>query len=260
MSTAIVRARSLSKVYGTRGARYEALRGLDLDVEKGEFVGVMGPSGAGKTTLLNIIATIDRPTSGEILVAGTDLFSCPERELARFRRERLGFVFQDFNLLDTLTSGENIALPMTLAGLGVGEALAKAALAAERLGIADILEKFPCELSGGQRQRVSAARAVAPGPELLLADEPTGNLDSRAAAGLLGTLGSLNRDEGATILMVTHDALAASYCSRVVFILDGAVYAELRSGGDRDGDRDGVRRAFFDRIIESLRALEGGAR
>ncbi|MBU0927075.1 MAG: ABC transporter ATP-binding protein [Spirochaetes bacterium] len=252
MSSALVRARGLSKVYGARGVKYEALRGLDLDVERGEFVGVMGPSGAGKTTLLNIIATIDRPSAGEILVAGTDLFSCPERELARFRRERLGFVFQDFNLLDTLTAYENVALPLALAGLPGDELDAKARAAAARLSISEIADKFPWELSGGQRQRVSAARAIAPGPALLLADEPTGNLDSRAAAGLLSSFSSLNVDEGTTILMVTHDALAASYCTRVVFILDGSVYAEVRSGGDR--------RAFFDSLMEALKAMEGGVR
>lgn len=252
MEEPIVRARGLSKVYGARGLKYEALRGLDLDVAPGEFVGVMGPSGSGKTTLLNIIATIDRPSSGEIRVAGVDLFSCAERELSRFRRERLGFVFQDFNLLDTLTAYENIALPMALAGASAGSTEERSKAAAVRLGVADILEKFPCELSGGQRQRVSAARALAHGPSLLLADEPTGNLDSRSAAGLLSLLSDVNREDGATILMVTHDALAASYCSRVVFILDGTVYAEIRSGGDR--------RAFFDRLMEAMKAMEGGAR
>jgi ABC-type lipoprotein export system ATPase subunit len=212
----------------------------------------MGPSGSGKTTLLNIMATIDRPSSGEIRVAGVDLFSCPERELSRFRRERLGFVFQDFNLLDTLTAYENIALPLSLAGAPAGLSEERSRAAASRLGVADVLDKFPCELSGGQRQRVSAARAIAHGPSLLLADEPTGNLDSRSAADLLSLLSDVNRDDGATILMVTHDALAASYCSRVVFILDGAVYAEIRSGGDR--------RAFFDGLMEAMKAMEGGAR
>jgi len=252
MSEAIVRARSLTKVYGSRGVKYPALRGLDLDVGKGEFVGVMGPSGSGKTTLLNIVASIDRPTSGEILVAGADLFAAPERELARFRRERLGFIFQDFNLLDTLTAFENIALPLTLARMPDAETRERVETAAARLGIGDILPKFPWELSGGQRQRVAAARALAPKPSLVLADEPTGNLDSKSAMELLSTMSELNRSGAATILMVTHDGLAASYCGRVVFIRDGAVFAELARGSER--------REFFDRIMEMLKAMEGGAR
>ncbi len=252
----ILRARGIGKVYGTRGSSFAALDGVDLDVDAGEFTGIMGPSGSGKTTLLNLLSAIDRPTAGSILFEGRNLETMTGAELAAFRRDRLGFVFQDFNLIDTLTVRENIVLPLALAGRPAAAQAAACDKRAGELGIRDALDKYPTEISGGQKQRAAAARALVAEPALVLADEPTGNLDSRSSADLLSCLRGLNESSGATILMVTHDAFAASYCDRIVLLRDGKVHGELRRGG---GDADG-RRAFFDRIIEALRSLEGGAR
>jgi putative ABC transport system ATP-binding protein len=233
---------------------FPALNGVDLDIMPGEFTGVMGPSGSGKTTLLNLLSAIDRPSEGSIDFEGRNLEALKPKELSAFRRDRLGFIFQDFNLLDTLTVGENIVLPLALAGKPAAVQQEAAERMAGALGIADILGKYPWEISGGQKQRAAAARALSASPALVLADEPTGNLDSRSSAGLLASLRAMNESKGATILMVTHDAFAASYCTRIVMLKDGLVFGELRRG---PGDGPGERKEFFERIIDSLRKLEG---
>lgn len=247
----LLKVRGVSRTYGTRANPYPALRGLDLDIRAGEFVGIMGPSGAGKTTLLNLLATIDQPDSGTIEFEGRNLATLKGAELGRFRRDRLGFIFQDFHLLDTLSVEENLALPLALAGRKPELIRERTAKAAAQLGLTPLLLKRPYELSGGQKQRVAAARAIVSNPGLVLADEPTGNLDSRSARELLEALTELNA-QGTTLLLVTHDAFAASWCQRIVFLKDGTVFGELVRGDDRQ--------MFFDRIIDSLRALEGGER
>lgn len=234
---ALVEVQNLSKRYGdSKGKRgknqatvTQALDGVTFTIEKGEFVGIMGPSGSGKSTLLNCLATIDTPTSGNVVVAGRNITNLSKRELSAFRRDELGFIFQDANLLDTLTAYENIALALTIQKVKPTEIDARVRALARMLGITEVLEKRPYQMSGGQRQRVAAARAVVTNPQLVLADEPTGALDSKAAQDLLNSLGNLHR-MGATILMVTHDALSASFCSRIIFIKDGRLYGELRRG------------------------------
>lgn len=248
----ILWADGLSKTYGGRGSETQALRGLSFRMEAGEFVGVMGPSGSGKTTLLNCLATIDRPTRGRILIQGTDVTAMKGREIAAFRRERLGFIFQDCNLLDTLTAFENIALALTILRHPAGEIDGLVKDTAELLGIEGVLDKYPYQLSGGERQRVAAARAIITDPALILADEPTGALDSKSARQLLERLEELNRSRGASILMVTHDPFTASYCHRILFIQDGAVYRELVRGEDD-------RRDFFGRIMALVTELGGGS-
>lgn len=246
----VLKARGVTKVYGSRGVAYPALNGIDLEVRRGEFVGVMGPSGAGKTTLLNLLSTIDEPTSGSIEFEGRSLGAMKGAELSRFRRDRLGFIFQDFNLLDTLSVEENIALPLALAGHRASEIRERVRVASLALGIEALANKRPYEISGGQKQRVAASRAIVGNPALVLADEPTGNLDSRSARELLSSLTDINAKRGATILLVTHDAFAASWCQRIVFLKDGKVFGELVKGDDRA--------LFFDRIIDALRVLENG--
>lgn len=250
-ATGVLELRGLVKTYGGKNASYPALRGLDLRVEAGEFIGIMGPSGSGKTTLLNLIATIDRPSAGKVLLDGTDLGALDENAKARFRATRLGFVFQDHQLLDSLSAEENIVLPLALSRLPSGDQKNRVRVVARKLGIADILAKRPYELSGGQKQRVAAARALVVRPALILADEPTGSLDSRSANELLLALRELNASEGVGIFLVTHDAFAASHCSRVVFIKDGTYFAEIRRAGERA--------AFFNQILDVLRRLEGGS-
>lgn len=245
----LLEAERLCKTYGSRGVQFPALRDFDLRVDEGEFCAIMGPSGSGKTTLLNILATIDRPSSGAVRMRGRDLSLLKGAALADYRRESLGFIFQDFNLLDTLSVEENIALPLSLGGAPVAEQERRAREAAELLGIGELMAKRPYELSGGQKQRCAAARALAGEPSLVLADEPTGNLDSRSARELLARLAAVNAERGTTILMVTHDAYAASWCRRAVFIKDGRRYGELRAGDGRE--------VFFGRILDMLRALEG---
>ncbi len=241
----------LTRVYGRGASATRALDGVSLSLEEGEFVGVMGPSGSGKTTLLNCVATIDRPTSGSIRVDGQELTKMKGRELSRFRRERLGFIFQDCNLLDTLTAFENIALALSILRVPAEETAGRVREAASLLGIADCLDKYPYQMSGGQRQRCAAARAMVTRPAFVLADEPTGALDSRSAKNLLERMEALNREREAAILMVTHDAVSASCCSRVVFLRDGRVCLELRRG-----DRD--RRAFYRDVVRASSGLEGG--
>ena len=246
----ILSVEHLRRDYGGRGSVTHAVDDVSFSVERWEFVGIMGASGSGKSTLLNCIATIDTPTAGHIRVEGQDVTALKGRSLSRFRRERLGFVFQDCNLLDTLTAFENIALALTIRGTPAGEIEGRVKETAELLGITDCLNKYPYQMSGGQRQRTAAARAIITDPALVLADEPTGALDSRSAKLLLDRFEALNREGRATILMVTHDAFTASYCRRILFLQDGAVLTQLERGGQS-------RRAFFQQIIGVVTRLGG---
>ncbi|MCI8869623.1 MAG: ABC transporter ATP-binding protein [Lawsonibacter sp.] len=246
----ILKITDLTRTYGRREAATRALDGVSLSLEAGEFVGVMGPSGSGKTTLLNCVSTIDAPTSGSIVIDGMELTRLKGRALTKFRRERLGFIFQDCNLLDTLTAFENIALALSIVRAPAGQVRRRVEETARLLGISDCLNKYPYQMSGGQQQRCAAARAIVTRPALVLADEPTGALDSKASKMLLDRLEELNREMGATILMVTHDAFTASCCRRVVFLRDGRLFLELR--------RDTLdRRAFFQQIIRVVTQLGG---
>jgi len=248
----VLEANGLTKVYGSRGkVATRALDNFSLDVAKGEFVGIMGPSGSGKTTLLNLLATIDQPTAGSIRIEGMDVNQLKGEQMALFRRRKLGFVFQDFNLLDSLTVGENIALPLVLDRMALPAIKDRLQTIAKRLGIADILQKYPYEISGGQQQRAAAARAIIHEPAIVLADEPTGNLDSKSARDLMETLTLINNLAGATITMVTHDPFAASYCQRILFIRDGQLYTEIHRGESRQ--------AFFQQILDVLSLIGGGA-
>lgn len=242
-------AKSVKKVYGARGNFHPALDDINLNIKKGEFVGIMGPSGAGKTTLLNVVSTIDKPTGGKILIDGDDIVKMNETKLSSFRREKLGFIFQDFNLLDTLTIKENIILPLALARVNPQELEKSLLQVANSLGLTDILNKYPYEVSGGQKQRTAAARAIVHKPTLILADEPTGALDSKSSQELLQCLSDLNENNQATIMLVTHDAFAASYCKRILFIKDGRLFTELV--------RSGSRKDFFQKILDVLKTIGG---
>lgn len=248
----IVEAKHVKKIYGSKGNVFTALDEIDLNVQEGEFVGIMGPSGAGKSTLLNVLATIDEPTSGEIIIDGTSILQMNERQLSAFRRDKLGFIFQDYNLLDTLTVKENILLPLALAKMNVKELERRVDEVADKFGIRPILEKYPYQISGGQKQRTAASRAIVAKPSLILADEPTGALDSKSATDLLESLKQLSEQDKATILMVTHDAFAASYCQRILFIKDGKLFTELVKGRLS-------RKEFFNKVLDVLSALGGGA-
>lgn len=228
---ALLEVKNVRRVYSTRfgGNKVEALKNINFSVEEGEYVAIMGESGSGKTTLLNILATVDRPTAGEVLLKGKNLVFIPEKELARFRREHLGFVFQDFNLLDTLSIEDNIYLPLVLAGKKYNEMHGKLNTLVSKLGIAQLLKKFPYEVSGGQKQRTAVARAMITNPDILLADEPTGALDSRSADDLLEAFADIH-EQGQTIVMVTHSVKAASHAGRVLFIKDGEIYHQLYRG------------------------------
>ncbi len=240
----------VEKVYGSRNNVTHALRDVSFTVMRGDFVGIMGASGSGKSTLLNCVSTIDSATSGNIFVNGEDVTRLKSHKLTKFRREHLGFIFQDSNLLDTLTARENIALPLTIGRVGAKEALARVDEVAGRLGIREALDKYPYQLSGGQQQRVAAARALVTNPAVIMADEPTGALDSKNARLLLESFEAMNRAFQATVLMVTHDSFAASYTQRVLFIRDGKIFTELRRG-------DASRQDFFDRIMGVV-AMMGG--
>lgn len=246
----LLSVRDVRKVYGSREAVTRALDDVSFDICEGEFVGVMGPSGSGKSTLLNCISTIDTVTSGNIILSGLDITQLRSRQLSKFRRDDLGFIFQDANLLDTLTGFENIALALTIKGEKADAVRAKVDSTANMLGVTDVLQKYPRQMSGGQRQRVAAARAMVGDPKLVLADEPTGALDSKNAKLLLECFDMLNERLGATILMVTHDSFAASYCKRVVFIRDGKVFTEVVRGA-------ATRKQFFDRIMEVVAVIGG---
>lgn len=246
----VLQVNNLQKYYGNRGTITKAVDGISFYVEKGEYIGIMGASGSGKTTLLNCISTIDGVTAGQILIDGKDITSLKASSLSKFRREKLGFIFQDFNLLDTLTAYENIALALTILKTAAKEIDARVRQSAQILNISEILDKYPYQMSGGQRQRVAAARALITNPDLILADEPTGALDSKSARMLLESLLKMNERSHATILMVTHDAFAASFCRRILFLRDGRIFNELLRGEE-------TRQAFFDRIMEVLSLLGG---
>lgn len=246
----VLHIKNVSKVYEGK-VPHTALKNINLHVDKGEFVAIMGPSGSGKSTLLNVISTIDSPTSGEVFINEKQPHTFRNEKLAVFRRQELGFVFQSFNLLDTLTIGENIVLPLTLDNASLSEMDEKLDTISNKLGIDHILNKRIFEVSGGQAQRTAIARAVIHQPSLLLADEPTGNLDSKAAIDVMELFTRLNKEERATILMVTHDPFAASYCNRVIFIKDGELYNELHRGLHRE--------KFYQEILDVL-ALLGGRR
>ena len=250
MNEEVLKVSNIEKYYGRNGTVTKAIDNISFSVEEGEFIGIMGPSGSGKTTLLNCISTIDKATSGKILVAGDDITRLNSKKIAKFRREKLGFIFQDFNLLDTLTVYENIALALSILRVKSSEIDKRVTDIAKRLNIEEILKKFPWEISGGQKQRVAAARAIVTNPKIILADEPTGALDSKSSKALLESLNDLNRDLNATILMVTHDAFTASYAKRILFIKDGKIFNELVRGND-------TRKEFFARILEVI-ALLGG--
>lgn len=245
----VLECQSLEKYYG-RGTITKALNGISFSVAPQEFIAIMGPSGSGKTTLLNCISTIDQVTAGKILIDGEDITRMRPRDIATFRRNKLGFIFQDSNLLDTLTARENIALPLSLQRVSVDQIKARVEACALRLGIKEVLDRFPYELSGGQRQRVAASRAIVTNPALVLADEPTGSLDSRNARLLLETLTMMNTELATTILMVTHDALAASFSHRVLFIKDGALFNQIVRG-------DTPRSEYFEKIMDVVSFLGG---
>ncbi|RDW18063.1 bacitracin ABC transporter ATP-binding protein [Oceanobacillus arenosus] len=246
----MLEAQKLHKSYGNKFNRQEVLKGIDIQVEKGEFVGIMGPSGSGKTTLLNVLSSIDRVSQGTIKIEGKEFTRMKDKQLAEFRKHHLGFIFQDYNLLDTLTVKENIMLPLTVKKVSKDKAQQLYKSIVNELGIADIGDKYPNEISGGQKQRTSAARAFVHQPSIIFADEPTGALDSKAASNLLNKLSDLNEKLEATIVMVTHDPLAASYCSRVVFIKDGQIFTHLNKGQED-------RQSFFNDIIKTQGVLGG---
>ena len=247
----ILKLDHIQKFYGNQGNITKAINDISFSVNEGEFVGIMGASGSGKTTLLNCISTIDTVSAGHIYLDRTDVTEIKEKALARFRRENLGFVFQDFNLLDTLTVSENIALALTINNVPVEQIDGKVREMAGSLNITDILDKYPYQVSGGQKQRCACARAIINRPKLILADEPTGALDSHSSQMLLSTMQSINEQLGATILMVTHDAFSASYANRILFLRDGVIFTEILKGQDS-------RKAFFEKILDVLTMMGGG--
>lgn len=247
----ILRLEHIQKFYGNQGNLTKAISDISFSVNRGEFVGIMGASGSGKTTLLNCISTIDTVSAGHIYLDGADVTEIREKELARFRRDNLGFVFQDFNLLDTLTISENIALALTINKVPELQIAGKVQEMAQSLNIIDILDKYPYQVSGGQKQRCACARAIINNPKLILADEPTGALDSHSSQMLLGTMQSINEQLGATILMVTHDAFSASYAGRILFLRDGRIFTEILKGKNS-------RKEFFEKILDVITMLGGG--
>ena len=250
-TTPILSVQHIEKYYGNNGNITKAVDDISFNVNKGEYIGIMGASGSGKTTLLNCVSTIDSVTAGHILIQDRDITELRSRQLSQFRREQLGFIFQDFNLLDTLTAYENIALALTILKVPTATIDKRVRSVAKRLQITDILEKYPYQISGGQKQRVASARAIITKPALILADEPTGALDSKSARMLLEAFDTLNEQLHATILMVTHDAFTASYCKRILFLKDGKIFNELIRGDDS-------RKVFFKRIIDVVSLLGGG--
>ncbi len=246
----IVKVSNVQKYYGRKNNITKALNGVSFSIVDGEFVGIMGPSGSGKTTLLNCISTIDSPTSGDIIIADENISKLSTKNLQKFRSQSLGFIFQDYNLLDTITGSENIALPLSIANVKYSEIKDRVEKIAKILDIEHVIKKFPYQLSGGEKQRVAAARALVNNPKLILADEPTGSLDSKSSRMLLENLQSVNETLNTTIMMVTHDAFSASYCNRILFIKDGVIFNELRRGSL-------TRKEFFDDII-SIMTLLGG--
>ena len=246
----VLSVQNIEKYYGSKGAITRAINHISLEVGEGEFLGIMGASGSGKTTLLNCISTIDKVTAGRIIVGGRDVTHLKGKELSKFRRQQLGFIFQDFNLLDTLTAYENIALALSIQSVPAQEIEQRVRKVAAQLNIGHVLDKFPYQMSGGEKQRTASARAIITNPSLILADEPTGALDSKSARMLLDSLVRMNDGLGATILMVTHDAFTASYAKRILFIKDGEIFSELVRGGDS-------RKEFFERILQVVTLLGG---
>lgn len=246
----LLRIENIEKYYGNKSSLTKAIDGISFSVEKGEFISIMGASGSGKTTLLNCISTIDRVTAGHIYLEDEDVTALKGKALNRFRREKLGFIFQDFNLLDTLTAYENISLALSIQKKPAKEIDKAVNTVAEQLGITDVLNKYPYQMSGGQKQRVASARAIVTSPKLVLADEPTGALDSKSSKLLLERFNFLNHELDTTIMMVTHDSFTASYASRVIFIKDGKLFHEISRGGDS-------RKQFFDKIIDVVTLLGG---
>lgn len=245
----VLKASNLKKQYGTRGIMCNALDGIDLEVKKGEFLGIMGPSGAGKTTLLNVLSTIDVPTAGEVYYEDKSIINMKNKELSKFRRDNIGFIFQDYNLLDSMTIEDNIALPLALSKMNSDEIEKKVKSLSEFFGIEKQLKKYPYELSGGQKQRVAATRALITSPSVIFADEPTGALDSKSASELMACLSKMNEEFKTTIIMVTHDSFCASYSKRILFIKDGKIHANL--------DRGNSRKEFFNRIMNLLSSMGG---
>ena len=241
----------IQKYYGNEGNVTRAIRDIDFSVMEGEFLGIMGASGSGKTTMLNCISTIDTVSAGHIYLDGTDVTEIHPKEIARFRRENLGFIFQDFQLLDTLTIEENVSLALTINHVPSKEIKARVQNIAQILKITDILEKYPYQVSGGQKQRCACARAIIHRPKLILADEPTGALDSHSAQMLLATMQGMNEHLGVTLLVVTHDAMTASYAERILFLRDGMIFTELQKGNDS-------RKVFFEKILNVLTMMGGG--
>jgi putative ABC transport system ATP-binding protein len=246
----LLKLENVEKYYGNKSSLTKAVDNISFGVEKGEFTAIMGASGSGKTTLLNCVSTIDRVTAGHIYLEDTDITKLKGKELNKFRREKLGFIFQDFNLMDTLTAYENIALALSIQKYSAKDIDKAIKAVAEQLDITDVLGKYPYQMSGGQKQRVASARAIVTNPKLVLADEPTGALDSKSAKLLLERLSFLNHEHDATIIMVTHDSFSASYASRVIFIKDGKVFNEINRGAD-------TRKVFFNKIIDVLTLLGG---
>ncbi len=246
----ILEATKIHKSYGNKFNKQEVLKGLDVTIEKGEFVSIMGASGSGKTTLLNVLSSIDNVSSGSIKIEGKEMTGMKEKQLAEFRKHHLGFIFQEYNLLDTLTVKENILLPLSITKTPKKEAEQKFNTVAKELGIHELKDKYPNEISGGQKQRTSAARAFIHEPSIIFADEPTGALDSKSASDLLNKLSELNEKLKSTILMVTHDPVAASYCNRVIFIKDGQIYTQLTKGEES-------RQSFFNGIMKTQGILSG---
>ena len=246
----ILEVKNIEKYYGSKSNLTKAVDNISFNIKQKEFVGIMGASGSGKTTLLNCISTIDKATSGHIIIDGEDITKLRGNKLNKFRREKLGFIFQDFNLLDTLTAYENIAISLTIKKVNAHEIDKRVKEIAKKLDITEILNKYPYQVSGGQKQRIASARAIITNPQLILADEPTGALDSKSAKQLLETFEKLNQNLNATILMVTHDAFTASYADRIIFIKDGKIFSELIKGDD-------TRKEFFEKIIE-VQTLLGG--
>lgn len=246
----VLEVENIEKYYGNKKYMTKALNKVSFSVDNGEFVGIMGASGSGKTTLLNCVSTIDTVTAGHIYIDGKDITTLKSKKLSQFRREQLGFIFQDYNLLDTLTAYENIAIALTIMKYPAKEIDNKVMSMAEKLEIMEVLKKYPYQMSGGQKQRVASARAMITGPKLILADEPTGALDSKSSRILLESFEKLNDEESATILMVTHDAFAASYSKRILFLKDGKIFTELIRGNDS-------RKEFFNRIIDVVTLLGG---
>ncbi len=247
----IVEIKNLVKTYGSKEFETKALKAIDLDIYENDFIAIMGPSGSGKTTLLNMLSTLDKPTQGSILIDGVDITKINNKDLSKLRKEKIGFIFQDYNLLDNMSLEDNIALPLSLDGVDKKQIIAKTVKIAAMFGLTEHLKKYPYQLSGGQKQRGASARALITDPKIIFADEPTGALDSKSSRDLLESLESANQRNQATILMVTHDAFSASYAKQVYMLRDGAITARLNAGRDRS--------EFYDRILKLLASMGSGS-